>query len=718
MEIYFHHSKARFIFLISALLCLAKTEAQIPLKGVITVQNSKTKTGKTEYVPRAQVDAPGHAQPQQSDSKGWFTLRIVGLQYGYKVPVVVTLPQATWQDYIVVNADELKAWKIGYDTVNIYVAKAEDFERMKSEIARINFDNYVSKKQYEQMRQRLQQELAVTKSRSERYKEILDSLTVINDDEDRMQQLVESFAERIARINMDNMSGTDTLTESRRRAYECAIRGEADSVMYYLNDRIDLLHRATNEKESAIRLAAAAGRLAEETKKRQQKAERDHAALVEDVLLMARTGAAQLNYEEAQKYYIEAMNADTLNYETLHEYLNYLMYGVNLWEEAKALVEKRLHVWKKLCEENPQQYLTECAQTYLWLQAYYQQTYFSVDTNQCKKMYNYADTAAMLFEQAEQMNRALPYQAHAHAMNAKGVASIFLFNATNDARYLLQAKNSFTSMMAKYEELKTKAAELKQGTYISDKGNYGHFLLKSGETAKAREIYLQCIRDCANLLPVRGADYYVSYCKFLLNVGDIYLIENQYDEAYEYYDRSFQILDSLSDLNPRLYGAEHIGLLQNVHNVLLQKAVHYGYMVTVLEKMRDCREKVLSKCPEFSNISLFDCDETNINLVWHYLLTGKSKEAKRYAEKCLSEIKDDTDGFIVNCLRINYAHALLINGNCQAAEDIYKSLKPLKMEDGTTFVSLILQDLDELEKQKAISSKDEVEKIRKTLQDN
>jgi len=709
--------KRKFI-LLSTLFLLAnliRIEAQIPLKGVVTVQNSKTKTGKTEYVPRAQVDAPGHSQPQQSDSKGWFTLRIVGLQYGNKVPVVVTLPQATWKDFIVVNAEELQAWKIGYDTLNIYVAKTEDFERIKAEIARINFDNYVSKKQYEQMRQRLQQELAVTKSRSERYKQILDSLTVINDDEDRMQQLVESFAERIARINMDNMNGSDAVTESRRRAYECAMRGEADSVMLYLNDRLELLHKATREKESAERLAAEAQRLAEESKKQQQNAERAHAALVEDVLLMARTSAAQLKHDDAHKYYQEAIQADTLNFTPFFEYVSYLLFDVNQWEKAGALLEERLPTMKKLAEQNPQQYLSDCTRCYDMLRIYYYKTQFGKDMAHSQILYNYADTTATLYEKVEKMNGGQPLQLSATALNAKGVAALILFELTNDEHILQQAKAAFASSMAKYDKLKDKTIDLQKDIYLVDKFNYASFLDKTGEKNKARDYYTQCIGETENLLRQKDEGYiiYQLYYTGFIGIGMTYLNENQQDKAMAYFDRGLHILDSLAGARPRKYGPDHIRLLKQIYKQLWKKNINYQY--TMLEKIIACREKLLTACPEFGSKLLFNYEELHLNLIWQYLLTGKSKEAKQTAEKILQEDPDDND------LKVNYGHALLFEGDYKAAETVYQSLKLLQSEThGKPYATIIVEDFDALEKANAIpeAAKNEVEKIRKLLNNN
>ena len=52
---------------------------QIPLKGVVTVQNSKTNTGKVQYVKNAEITHP-KAKSEVTDDDGKFTLYINGLQ--------------------------------------------------------------------------------------------------------------------------------------------------------------------------------------------------------------------------------------------------------------------------------------------------------------------------------------------------------------------------------------------------------------------------------------------------------------------------------------------------------------------------------------------------------------------------------------------------------------------------------------------------------------
>ena len=64
----------RILSLMAIWFLLLHAMSQIPLSGVITVQNSKVNTGTTECVPHAQV-ASQNAQPNTTDNEGKFTLR-------------------------------------------------------------------------------------------------------------------------------------------------------------------------------------------------------------------------------------------------------------------------------------------------------------------------------------------------------------------------------------------------------------------------------------------------------------------------------------------------------------------------------------------------------------------------------------------------------------------------------------------------------------------
>lgn len=86
-------------FVLGITLCLSELlyAQQIPLRGVVTVQNSRTKTGQTEYVSEASVVHP-NAKPTATDSRGEFTLQVMRLKSGTQTAIEVK-PTGKYKDY-------------------------------------------------------------------------------------------------------------------------------------------------------------------------------------------------------------------------------------------------------------------------------------------------------------------------------------------------------------------------------------------------------------------------------------------------------------------------------------------------------------------------------------------------------------------------------------------------------------------------------------------
>jgi hypothetical protein len=129
-------------FLTIGFLAVTWGQAQIPLRGIITVHNSRENTGKIEYVSGAQVDCPA-AQPTQSDIDGLFVLAVSGLQKGNRVAVYVFPPLECYRGYVVVNEKSLKEETVlGTDSIRVSICPADELDRRKAEILDINMDNY------------------------------------------------------------------------------------------------------------------------------------------------------------------------------------------------------------------------------------------------------------------------------------------------------------------------------------------------------------------------------------------------------------------------------------------------------------------------------------------------------------------------------------------------------------------------------------------------
>jgi tetratricopeptide (TPR) repeat protein len=338
-------------------------EAQIRLRGVVSVQNSKTNKGKTEYVPGAEAKVPSLAPPTPSNEQGLFVLQITGTQYGNKIQVLVDPSKSRdnkYKNYVVVNEEDLKKLVLGVnDTIDVYITDATELEAQKARLVGINMDNYIGKKQYNQMRERLQKEMFTANSRSNRYKEIIDSLNFIRKDEDNMQKMVEEFVEQLVRINLDNIKESDAIGVSRKKAYECSLRGELDSVLFYLQDREALLHEAIQKRDDAQKMQEAARQMETTAQITEQQQTKNINELITDLILMARTAKLQNNHAEAEKNYQIAVDADSLNYENVLEFADYLR-RIREYDKADVYYQSCLNNYEQLAATS-QVYLPDLA---------------------------------------------------------------------------------------------------------------------------------------------------------------------------------------------------------------------------------------------------------------------------------------------------------------------------------------------------------------------
>jgi septal ring factor EnvC (AmiA/AmiB activator) len=180
-------------------------------------------------------------------------------------------------------------------------------------------DNYVMKKQYSRVKKQLKDEQEKVQRYSDQWNAIQDSLCLIEEDEDRMLKELENYADQLVRINFDLFDENNPLDISRRKAYQCALRGELDSVIIYIymQDRSELLEEALTEREKTRHKREAAQKVVDAAEQQIKK-------FTEELVFLARTAKAQYRHTDAEKYYRHAIQSDSLNYELAFEFAGYL----------------------------------------------------------------------------------------------------------------------------------------------------------------------------------------------------------------------------------------------------------------------------------------------------------------------------------------------------------------------------------------------------------
>lgn len=216
-----------FIYIAMFFLCISSV-AQIPLSGVITVQNSRTNTGQIEYVPNAQITADG-AVPTTSDSRGQFTLNFTTIRLGDDVSFSIDL-HGVHRDYEIVNFLELEQTLGRRSLVNIYISRRDELERRRAELVGINLERI--EREYERREAQMHQRLR--ELQNEQFQNIAqidvlrDSLLTLRQRFELQKKGIESAADRFIRINLDFED------KNYFRAYNYFRRGELDSALMYI----------------------------------------------------------------------------------------------------------------------------------------------------------------------------------------------------------------------------------------------------------------------------------------------------------------------------------------------------------------------------------------------------------------------------------------------------------------------------------------------------
>lgn len=290
---------------------------QIALKGVITLQNSRGENPQGKPVPGVWISHP-NAKPQVSDSQGRFTLYFSELKQGEEIALSIK-PQGAYKDYLVINAREMQHITLGRTKpLSIYICSKEELEARRAKLIGINIEQYRASRSavIQALKTRiahLQTEQADT---NEQYQKALDSLRLLEQDEDRTLKRIRHYAEQLSLINIDEAD------EIYRSAYHLFEQGHLDSLSTYLElhlhyeDEVKHIHeqelKIQHDQELSQKLRHRAKQMTENAQQAKQ-------SLAEKLLLSARAYALRHRYDEASERYAQHIR---LNARDLFHHLN------------------------------------------------------------------------------------------------------------------------------------------------------------------------------------------------------------------------------------------------------------------------------------------------------------------------------------------------------------------------------------------------------------
>lgn len=297
----------KFYIIFTLLVHVVALEAQqTTLYGIVTVQNSRTETGKTQYVANAAVEEINHrANATLTDVTGYFKLSLVGIPERERFQIL-----ARKEGMEVVNMDALYVVSGQKDTVKIYMiasTKLADARQRYYKIGKTSAEAALEK----QVKQ-ISAEYGRLKTNENANRERITLLEREMQDLEAQRQEVErvarDFAERYARINLDEVG------PQYQKAYLLLQEGKLDEALAAL-DQVGVEQRVNARVAERRRIGRANDDLSKQQRDNEKGLEQDMEALrfKADLLI------ARFDYQAAEKTYEVLVSVDSTNIKALRE---------------------------------------------------------------------------------------------------------------------------------------------------------------------------------------------------------------------------------------------------------------------------------------------------------------------------------------------------------------------------------------------------------------
>ena len=724
----------RIISLIAIGFFMPHAMSQIPLNGVITVQNSKVNTGKTLHVPNTQVSSQ-NAQPNTTDNEGKFTLRFMGVESGRQVQILVT-PYGIYKDYVVVNEKELQDITLGrIKPVSVYICKKSELEERRAEMVKINMQKY--KDRINQLQKELDSLQDNYDYDNPRYKLLGNQIDSLNKAHKDMHSLVKEWAESLTTINLDDVS------ELYAKAYYCFANGFLDSVAYYLPDeslkqqREQLLKQQEEGKRKIE-----AGKIL--TQAGQQDMEITNAGLTDNAkswMLKAKTMALENKYEQAIKYYEEAINTDSLNVDNLFDFARYL-HSIREYAKAEKLYWRCLERYQLLEKENPQSHLADIARTLNRLGHLHS---VNNEYQKAEEKYNEAleirknlaaenPKVAYLADIAATLNNLaglhLTLKEYSKA-SEKYEESLKIYRklVAENPDYLADFALTLNNLAIVHEEIKEYPQALKEHEesleirrklvienpeYLTDVAQTLNNIAVLHWTIKE---YAKALKECEESLEIRRKlsaenpkGYLPNVATTLSNLALIHVDIKEYEKALAEYKEALEIYRRLVVSNPQAYSIYVAIILSNLAE-LYRTIKEYSKAMEEYKESLEIRRELTEK-----NSKVYTASVVRVlnDISYCCLFTKEYAQSEQYAREAL-----ELDSTALKA-KVYLAHALLLQNRFAEAEKIYKELsKTTEQDNEKTYTQTILENLDELENADALPEerKADVEKVRKMISD-
>ncbi|WP_159442653.1 tetratricopeptide repeat protein, partial [Porphyromonas circumdentaria] len=506
---------------------------QIPLKGIVTVQNSRVNTGKTEYVSEASISHP-NAKPTATDSRGAFTLQILRLKSGAQTAIEVK-PTGRYKDYIVVDEQLIKDITLGRTTpISICIQDRRILEEREKRLIAVTVkkQNEIRERKIAELNKRIAALEEANDYANEQYQKSIDSLTLLANDKGQAIKRIREYAKDMVLINLDE---ADSIY---RRAYQFFEEGELDSVASYLRRHINF-EEESKQIQQQLREARDKKSLAREldgqADQQLANAEGAQAQLLKKLLLAAKASAELYNYNEAIQYYEQALALAPEDISTMWKYAVYLQ---EIKEPQKSL--HYLLTIKKRLEKDPK------TSPGAWGEILRTLGGVSDDLRDYKAGQDYLAQALVIYEKLVSENPKVYLPDLVMSLNNLGAN----YNAQ---KYYVNASVCVSRAIAIYEQLATESPKVYLPNLAAGLNNQGINYSDQKDYAKASARYSRAIAIREQLASENPKVYLPDLASSLNNLGANYSYQKDYTKAAECYSRAIAIREQLASENPKVY---------------------------------------------------------------------------------------------------------------------------------------------------------------------
>ncbi len=517
----------RKIIIFPFIICCLKTIAQQSiLRGVVSIHNSETRTGKREFVFNAQVeDDLSKAQPTLTDVLGQFTLYYVGISEKTPVSFLVKKPLLE-----VVNISSLNAVTGQKDLVRISMAPPDSIAEYRRRIYNIG-KTEAEKRLERKVAQKSDELTKLRKSNSQNInhiKQLKQELLELDDKRKTIEEQAQDFASKYALVNMDDSSPLF------RDAFDLFQGGQLDSALLILNkgNFKNMVSQILTEREKLTQLN-------NEVNQRNSLQLQRTQDISQTLRLKADLHKTVFEFDSTSICFELLLKLDSSNLNSLLDYTRFLAW-INKHEQAINFCIKILDLKKKFPKSNPEFNDLDIAITQNFLGFLYHKV-------------NDFSKAEVTFLTTLELNKQLA-KTNTHTYDPQVASTqINLGNLFADKKEFNRAEAAYLEAFKIFKPLAEANPQAYRPYLAKTLNNLGALYQDKNDFGPAEAAYLEALAIRKRLYQNCPEIYETDLAVTQNNLGTLYHKKNDFTRSIASYLEALEIYKRLSKTNPQTY---------------------------------------------------------------------------------------------------------------------------------------------------------------------